>query len=58
MRVREIIVLVRLSHSHGIAQKRNASGYMGRHPREASHGPYSRNDDPRSRMREVLAVSF
>ena len=21
-------------------------------------GPYSRNDDPRSRMREVLAVSF
>ena len=21
-------------------------------------GPYSRNDDPRSRMREILAVSF
>ena len=23
-----------------------------------SLGPYSRNDDPRSRMREVLAVPF
>ena len=61
MRVREI-VLMHLSHSHGFAQKRNASGYMGRHPNMARGinqlGPYSRNDDTRSRMREVLAVSF
>ena len=32
MRVREKVVLVCLSHSDGFAQKRNASGYMGRLP--------------------------
>ena len=30
MRVREIVVLVRLSHSHGFAQKRNAFRIHGR----------------------------
>ena len=33
MRVREIVILAHLSHSHGFAQKRNAFGYMGGHPK-------------------------
>ena len=32
MRVREIVVLVRLSHSHGFAQKRNAFRIHGTAP--------------------------
>ena len=34
MRVREIVVLVRLSHSHGFAQKRNAIRIYGTAPSE------------------------
>ena len=36
MRVREIVILVRLSHSHGFAQKRNAFRIHGTAPH--SHG--------------------